>query len=94
MRVRTSLLALGFALTVAAPLLAHGPLATDKCTKVIPSLRPTTAANAPGLSYSSASGRWWWLSACSAGIAALDATVVNIALPTIGGDFRSQLGAR
>ena len=50
-----------------------------------------TAVDAPGLSYSSASGRWVLaVSVLGSGIAALDATVVNIALPTIGRDFREQ----
>ena len=49
-----------------------------------------TAVDAPGLSYSSASGRWVLaVSVLGSGIAALDATVVNIALPTIGRDFRT-----
>lgn len=51
-----------------------------------------TAAGAgqgvPGLSYSSASGRWVVaVTVLGSGIAALDATVVNIALPAIGRDF-------
>ena len=47
-----------------------------------------TAVDAPGLSYSSASGRWVLaVSVLGSGIAALDATVVNIALPAIGRDF-------
>lgn len=49
-----------------------------------------TAVDAPGLSYSSVSGRWVLaVSVLGSGIAALDATVVNIALPTIGRDFRT-----
>jgi hypothetical protein len=49
-----------------------------------------TAVDAPGLSYSSASGRWVLaVSVLGSGIAALDATVVKIALPTIGRDFRT-----
>jgi hypothetical protein len=52
-----------------------------------------TAVDAPGLSYSSASGRWVLaVSVLGSGIAALDATVVNIALPTIGRDFRCAAG--
>jgi hypothetical protein len=44
-----------------------------------------TAVDAPGLSYSSAAGRWVLaVSVLGSGIAVLDATVVNIALPTIG----------
>jgi EmrB/QacA subfamily drug resistance transporter len=53
-----------------------------------------TAVDAPGLSYSSASGRWVLaVSVLGSGIAALDATVVNIALPTIGRDFRTGVAA-
>jgi MFS family permease len=53
-----------------------------------------TAADAPDLSYSSASGRWVLaVSVLGSGIAALDATVVNIALPTIGRDFRTGVAA-
>jgi hypothetical protein len=54
-----------------------------------------TAVDAPGLSYSSASGRWVLaVSVLGSGIAALDATVVNIALPTIGRDFGTGVAAR
>jgi EmrB/QacA subfamily drug resistance transporter len=53
-----------------------------------------TAADAPGLSYSSAAGRWVLaVSVLGSGIAALDATVVNIALPTIGRDFHAGVAA-
>jgi hypothetical protein len=53
-----------------------------------------TAADAPDLSYSSAPGRWVLaVSVLGSGIAALDATVVNIALPTIGRDFRTGVAA-
>ena len=53
-----------------------------------------TAVDAPGLSYSSASGRWVLaVSVLGSGIAALDATVVNIALPTIGRDFGTGVAA-
>ncbi len=53
-----------------------------------------TAADAPGLSYSSAPGRWVLaVSVLGSGIAALDATVVNIALPTIGRDFGTGVAA-
>jgi MFS family permease len=53
-----------------------------------------TAADAPDLSYSSASGRWVLAaSVLGSGIAALDATVVTIALPTIGRDFRTGVAA-
>ena len=48
----------------------------------------------PGLSYSSASGRWVLaVSVLGSGIAALDATVVNIALPAIGRDFGTFVAA-
>jgi hypothetical protein len=48
----------------------------------------------PGLSYSSASGRWVLaVSVLGSGIAALDATVVNIALPAIGRDFGTGVAA-
>ena len=53
-----------------------------------------TAADAPGLAYSSAPGRWVLVvSVLGSGIAALDATVVNIALPTIGRDFHTGVAA-
>src|SRR5580704_17977152 len=43
-----------------------------------------------GLAYSSAPGRWVLaVSVLGSGIAALDATVVNIALPTIGREFHA-----
>jgi len=49
-----------------------------------------TAAEAPSLSYSSAPGRWVLaITVLGSGIAALDATVVNIALPTIGRNFHT-----
>ena len=48
----------------------------------------------PGLSYSSAAGRWVLaVSVLGSGIAALDATVVNIALPVIGRDFGAGVAA-
>jgi len=48
----------------------------------------------PGLSYSSAAGRWVLaVSVLGSGIAALDATVVNIALPVIGRDFGTGVAA-
>jgi hypothetical protein len=54
---------------------------------------PTTA-DAPALSYSSAPGRWvLTITVLGSGIAALDATVVNIALPTIGRDFHTGIAA-
>ena len=50
--------------------------------------------DAPGLSYASASGRWVLaVSVLGSGIAALDATVVNIALPAIGRDFGTGVAA-
>jgi EmrB/QacA subfamily drug resistance transporter len=53
-----------------------------------------TVADAPGLSYSSAPGRWVLaVSVLGSGIAALDATVVNIALPAIGRDFGTGVAA-
>jgi EmrB/QacA subfamily drug resistance transporter len=53
-------------------------------------MRGMSAADPPGLSYSSAPGRWVLaVSVLGSGIAALDATVVNIALPAIGRDFRT-----
>src|SRR6266571_1086710 len=51
-------------------------------------------ADAPALTFSSASGRWVVaITVLGSGIAALDATVVNIALPTIGREFHAGLGA-
>ena len=53
-----------------------------------------TTAEAPALSYSSAPGRWVLaITVLGSGIAALDATVVNIALPTIGRDFHTGIAA-
>src|SRR5215471_11584446 len=53
-----------------------------------------TTADAPALSYSSAPGRWVLLiTVAGSGIASLDATVVNIALPTIGRDFHTGIAA-
>src|SRR5689334_20924944 len=53
-----------------------------------------TTADAPALSYSSAAGRWVLLvTVLGSGIASLDATVVNIALPTIGRDFHTGIAA-
>jgi EmrB/QacA subfamily drug resistance transporter len=53
-----------------------------------------TTADAPALSYSSAPGRWVLaITVLGSGIAALDATVVNIALPTIGRDFHTGIAA-
>jgi EmrB/QacA subfamily drug resistance transporter len=53
-----------------------------------------TTADAPALSYSSAPGRWVLaVTVLGSGIAALDATVVNIALPVIGRDFHTGIAA-
>lgn len=53
-----------------------------------------TTADAP-LSYSSASGRWVLaITVLGSGIASLDATVVNIALPTIGRDFHTGVAVQ
>jgi len=53
-----------------------------------------TTAAAPSLSYSSAPGRWVLvITVMGSGIASLDATVVNIALPTIGRDFHTGIAA-
>jgi MFS family permease len=53
-----------------------------------------TTADVPALSYSSAPGRWVLaITVLGSGIAALDATVVNIALPTIGRDFHTGIAA-
>jgi EmrB/QacA subfamily drug resistance transporter len=53
-----------------------------------------TTVEAPALSYASAPGRWVLaITVLGSGIAALDATVVNIALPTIGRDFHTGIAA-
>src|SRR5215472_4799672 len=53
-----------------------------------------TTADAPALSFSSARGRWVVaVTVLGSGIAALDATVVNIALPTIGREFHTGVAA-
>jgi EmrB/QacA subfamily drug resistance transporter len=53
-----------------------------------------TTAGAPALSYSSTPGRWVLaITVLGSGIASLDATVVNIALPTIGRDFHTGVAA-
>ncbi len=53
-----------------------------------------TTADVPALSYASAAGRWVLaITVLGSGIAALDATVVNIALPTIGRDFHAGIAA-
>src|SRR5437762_5156676 len=53
-----------------------------------------TQADAPVLTYSSAPGRWVLaITVLGSGIASLDATVVNIALPTIGREFNTGIAA-
>ena len=53
-----------------------------------------STGDAAALSYSSAPGRWVLaVTVLGSGIASLDATVVNIALPTIGRDFHTGIGA-
>ena len=53
-----------------------------------------TTAEAPALTFSSVPGRWvLTLTVLGSGIASLDATVVNIALPTIGRDFHTGIAA-
>jgi EmrB/QacA subfamily drug resistance transporter len=53
-----------------------------------------TTAGAPALTYSSAPGRWVLaITVAGSGIASLDATVVNIALPTIGREFHTGIAA-
>jgi EmrB/QacA subfamily drug resistance transporter len=53
-----------------------------------------STTDASALSFSSAPGRWVVaVTVLGSGIAALDATVVNIALPTIGRDFHTGVGA-
>jgi EmrB/QacA subfamily drug resistance transporter len=54
----------------------------------------TATAAAPGLAYKSATGRWVLAATVlGSGIAALDATVVGIALPAIGRDFHAQVSS-
>lgn len=53
-----------------------------------------TTTDASALLFSSAPGRWVVaVTVLGSGIAALDATVVNIALPTIGREFHVGVGA-
>ena len=53
-----------------------------------------TTEDVPALSYSSVPGRWVLaITVLGSGIAALDATVVNIALPAIGRDFHTGIAA-
>jgi EmrB/QacA subfamily drug resistance transporter len=53
-----------------------------------------TTAQPPGLTFASSRGRWVVVvTVLGSGIAALDATVVNIALPTIGRDFDTGIAS-
>jgi EmrB/QacA subfamily drug resistance transporter len=55
---------------------------------------PVSAAGLPGLRYGSRTGRWVLAATVlGSGIAALDATVVGIALPSIGRDFHVGVAA-
>ena len=55
-------------------------------------MRPVAEAGAGGLRLATAAGRWVLLATVlGSGVVMLDGTVVNIALPTIGGDFHTQL---
>ncbi|HEY0936326.1 MAG TPA: DHA2 family efflux MFS transporter permease subunit [Trebonia sp.] len=60
-----------------------------------PSAGPASAGPAPaGLRYGSPAGRWALAATVlGSGIAALDATVVNIALPAIGRDFHASVAS-
>ncbi len=54
----------------------------------------SVTSTAPGLRYASARGRWVLAATVlGSGIAALDATVVGIALPAIGKDFHAQVSS-
>jgi EmrB/QacA subfamily drug resistance transporter len=54
---------------------------------------PTAAPDAPGLAFSSARGRWVLAATVlGSGIAFLDSTVVNVALPHIGEDLDTGVG--
>ena len=54
----------------------------------------TTSADAPGVAFSSGPGRWVLaITVLGSGLAVLDATVVNIALPAIGRDFHTGVAA-
>jgi EmrB/QacA subfamily drug resistance transporter len=54
---------------------------------------PTAAAGGAGLAFSSARGRWVLAATVlGSGIAFLDSTVVNVALPHIGEDLRTGVG--
>ena len=53
-----------------------------------------TSSSAAGLSYKSSSGRWVLLATIlGSSMAAIDATVVGIALPAIGRDFDASLAS-
>src|SRR6516162_5443423 len=54
----------------------------------------SVTSTAPGLKYASGSGRWVLAATVlGSGIAALDATVVGIALPAIGRDFHASVAS-
>jgi len=54
----------------------------------------TATSDAPGLTYKSGTGRWVLAATVlGSGIAALDATVVGIALPAIARDFHAQVSS-
>src|SRR5215469_5105045 len=54
----------------------------------------TARGASPGLTYASGTGRWVLAATVlGSGIAALDATVVGIALPAIGKDFHAQVSS-
>lgn len=59
-----------------------------------PQAATTSSSPAPGLRYKSARGRWVIAATVlGSGMAAIDATVIGIALPTIGREFHAQVGA-
>ncbi|HKE99074.1 MAG TPA: DHA2 family efflux MFS transporter permease subunit [Actinomycetes bacterium] len=55
---------------------------------------PTVRGESPGVRFATAQGRWVLL-ACvlGSGVAFLDATIVNVALPAIGADFHTGLAS-
>ncbi len=54
----------------------------------------TATADAPAVAFSSAPGRWLLaITVLGSGMAALDATIVNIALPVIGREFHTGVAA-
>src|SRR6266567_2998864 len=76
---------------MAAPRMCRTPVPASPRPKPASDM---TTADAPALAYSSAPGRWVLaITVLGSGIAALDATVVNIALPTIGRDFHTGIAA-